>query len=396
MGAASADAKRRPSRACKEHGLSKAAMAAGFIASVVVFLWSFALYRQYSPVYMPIVCVNNAKEFGKLSLEDGKITEAAKLSMTCTNPNGYDVVLDSSTVKGEVIVWPEQEVLGHVGLEKLELPRHGKGNLTLDLQIELNLTYGLELILKNTSQVLLELDVTGEAKMGLLLPGVVYPYGIKAAQVCGLEIAFSSLIDIGTGPAVCAPTTEKLLAKGIPGVDSPAKSRFSIKLPPHVKHQAATVRDSVLISLMVISGLLTVGLFAFMMFKVQGPCEGESSSARSVKRADGTGDGDIEDQRATCAEAHDGASASDDQLGVADSERGGQEAANPGAEARATESAGGIGLPASATSLGHLLGGDIENQRAARADADADADASGSNALAGADPRKVESVRVCI
>merc|ERR1719499_1027398 len=103
---------------------------------------------------------------------------------------------------------------------------------------------------KKTTEVILELDVVGVARLGVLVPGFRYNYGVETTQLCGFEI--EAALSMRSGPAECTVTREQLFAAGIPKIDEHGEHGFPIDLPQETKDSARVLRDSILISLIVV------------------------------------------------------------------------------------------------------------------------------------------------
>jgi hypothetical protein len=213
-------------------------------------------------MYHPIECVNDNMTFTDPEFTPaGLIVTRGEIAMRCSNPNSYEVNLDASAEPGKVIVWPEQEEIGVVTLERQVLPARGTGRMMAALTISLTMSQSLMLNAKGTTEVLLDMDVTGVAKLGVLVPGVTIPYNIETTQLCGFEIEAST--SFRSGPAVCTLTREQLFAAGIPDISQSTEVfEFTIRLPDETLHDALVLRDSCLISAITVTTLVSLVLCA--------------------------------------------------------------------------------------------------------------------------------------
>lgn len=183
------------------------------LASVGYGLMNIGIYQKFTPVYVATECGNQTAELDHIELGD-RISVDMTISITCTNPNAYGVIV-GATRPGRVWIMDRAESIGNLTLIKgSSLPGKGSGLVNVKLDAELTAQRSLHLVpdLMSNAQIpiFVELQFDVEVGMDFLVQHLHLTAPFK--KVCGMYMA--GILVTGSssrlGPMICRDTFEEV------------------------------------------------------------------------------------------------------------------------------------------------------------------------------------------
>lgn len=231
---------------------------------LLIFSYSIAMLKRFTPVFQPVVCHSGTQTFGDPQIGMSGVALQANATMVCRNPNPYAVTVGSTGPGRVLLLDPARTQVGNVNFDTLALPCcSGKAEMTAQLSLSLSMVTIAWLLVPDHSpaKILLELNTQAASDVGAVVAS--FHMVKEVAAVCGLamQVAMSVPPTIQNGPAICGSTFDEIEGL-IPAVGSADEVSFSLGPSNEELESIQRSVDGGFGALVVVSGALGITLLA--------------------------------------------------------------------------------------------------------------------------------------
>lgn len=175
------------------------------------------LYKVFTPVYRSTSCGDQRADLQDFTIGMDMIQVAIGIELTCQNPNGYRVAIESAT-PGHVFAGEDRSLdLGTVTLvEGSMLPEHGAGTMAVKMDTKIHMAGAGKWISRFLSDPVVPLFLELHFDVGISVSFGLGTFGTSAPFVkkCGLHLVGLLVnTDKRLGPLICRDTFEEVEAE---------------------------------------------------------------------------------------------------------------------------------------------------------------------------------------